>query len=198
MISARKVILIITLAAFAVFGFTAYKVFFYAPDTEIPLGKVNETREYPSEDLPVRLVIPTLQIDTDIQHVGVTAKGNMANPDNFTDVGWYKYGTAPGYIGSAVVAGHVDNALALDGVFKRLHELKEGDDIYIETKGGETLRFRVRRSASYAYDNAPTETIFNTKDVSRLNLITCTGSWLKEFRTYDKRLVVYTELIGRN
>ena len=36
---------------------------------------------------------PALGIDAFVRHVGVNAQGDMATPGNFTDVGWYKYGT---------------------------------------------------------------------------------------------------------
>lgn len=147
-----------------------------------------------AEDLPVRVRIPSLEIDAAVQHVGVKQNGQMANPNNFTDVGWYKYGPAPGYLGSAVMAGHVDNGLSLPGVFKRLSEIRKGDEIVVETKGGETKRFRVSEVTSYPYQEVPAERIFNRADASRLNLITCDGAWIAGEKTYDRRIVVYAEL----
>ena len=54
---------------------------------------------------PARLQIPKLGIDAEVQHVGVTKTGNMAAPNNFTDVSWHKFGTIPGHTGSADMAG---------------------------------------------------------------------------------------------
>ncbi len=144
---------------------------------------------------PARLLIPKLEIDAAVQQLGVTKTGNMAAPDNFTDVSWYKFGTVPGQIGSAVMAGHEDNAISLDGVFKHLEDLEVGDDVYVVTESGERLHFRVVDSQIYPYDKSPLEKIFNTTDKARLNLITCAGDWLPAAKTNDKRLVVYTELV---
>ncbi len=144
---------------------------------------------------PIRLLVPSADIDAAIKGVGVTASGNMATAGNFTDVGWYKYGTVPGMKGSAVMDGHVDNALSLDGVFKHIDGLVPGDDIYVLTDAGNTLHFRVTAADAYDYQSVPIDLIFNDKTGSRLRLITCTGSWVQANKTYDKRLVVTADLL---
>lgn len=141
--------------------------------------------------LPVRLKIPSLSIDAHVQHVGTTQQGNMAAPSNFSDVGWYKHGTVPGMAGSAVIDGHVDNALALPGVFEHLAYAKVGDDIYIETVDGKNLHFRVRAIEVYPYKEVPAKYVFEKTNEARLNLITCDGTWIAGEKTYDKRLIVY-------
>ncbi|MDB5266235.1 MAG: peptidase sortase [Parcubacteria group bacterium] len=144
---------------------------------------------------PTRLAIPSLGIDANVQHVGINAKGNMATPNNFTDVSWYKPGTVPGEIGSAVMAGHVDNGLALSGVFKHLEDLKPGDDVYVTRGDGTTLHFRVDEAILYPYQDVPTSSVFTSADGIHLNLVTCTGDWVPGQKTYDQRLVVYTTLV---
>jgi sortase A len=174
------------------------KGLYFAPNGEVDSGlHASSTQDNSlSASLPERLIIPKLEIDADVQHVGVTATGNMAAPNNFVDVGWYKYGPTPGEKGSAVIAGHEDNALSLDGVFKHLEDLEVGDRIFVEDEKGKRREFKVVEKAIYPYNNSPTEKIFNAKDKARLNLITCAGDWLPEAKTNDKRLVVYTELVN--
>lgn len=181
--------------AMAVFVFTATAVraFLFAPDTEIEVSQTNES-SHTTAQYPVRLRIPVIGVDTDIQEVGVNGKGNMAVPSNYTDTGWYKYGPAPGESGSAVIAGHVNNGLGLSGVFEHLGDLEVGDDIYIERADGKTVHFVVTGSRVYPYTDAPAEVIFNPTGSVRLNLITCEGKWVKEDKTYDQRLVVFTKL----
>lgn len=179
-----------------VFFSTIAGALWYAPDTELPAPEqVVEAREVLPGDHPIRLRIPALGTDAEVQEVGVNAKGNMATPSNFTDVGWYKYGTPPGFTGSAVVAGHVDNGLSLPGVFKNLSTIKIGDDIYVEKKDGTEVRFRVADIQTYPYTDVPREFLFSRSDLPRLNLITCDGAWVRDAKTYDQRLVVYTELV---
>lgn len=180
--------------ALGFFLMTLMRATAYAPDAEIIPPAFSSEAARATSSLPSRLIIPALNIDTKVQHVGIKPNGKMANPNNFSDVGWYKYGTVPGASGSAVMAGHVDNALGLDGIFKHLEKLKTGDEIFVVTRGGARLHFIVTDSEWYPYTEVPIELLFNKKDKPRLNLVTCGGTWIKDARSYDKRLVVFTKL----
>ncbi|MBI2630962.1 class F sortase [Candidatus Nomurabacteria bacterium] len=199
----------IIILAFLVFAIILSNAIFYAPSDEIPLplasvsvtGKIPETSsssiktaEKISEGYPAVLSIPAIKVRAKVEQVGITSKGNMATPRIFRNVGWYKYGAIPGDLGSAVIAGHVDNGLGLGAVFSRLSELKQGDDIYITTDENKTLHFIIAGSEVYDF-NAKAPEIFRGKDGKILRLITCTGTWLKEYRTRDKRLVVSAVLV---
>ena len=196
-LSLRLAVATITLAAGVVFATTLARATLYAPDPDIAsstLAAAAPARDAEPGDLPRRLRIPALGIDAFVRHVGVNSEGNMATPGNFTDAGWYKYGTVPGFAGSAVMDGHVDNALSLDGVFKHLSELKPGDDIYVDTASSTALHFIVREVVSYPAEEVPAERIFKADDAARLNLITCDGTWVQGKKEYDRRLVVYAAL----
>jgi sortase A len=195
--SLRVLIAVLTAAAGVVFMTTLVRTTLYAPDTEVAsstLAALAPAREATPGELPARVRIPSLGIDAKVKHVGVNDKGNMATPGNFQDTGWYKYGTVPGFMGSAVIDGHVDNALALDGVFKNLKDLKPGDSVFIDTASSTPLHFVVERAVSYPTPEIPLEEVFTAKDTARLNLITCTGEWNKDKKEYDSRLVVYAVL----
>jgi LPXTG-site transpeptidase (sortase) family protein len=143
---------------------------------------------------PARIRIPKIGVDAGVADVGLGKTGNMAVPYTFTDAGWYRYGTLPGQMGSAVLDGHVDNGLGTPAVFARLGELEAGDDIYIDTKEGATLHFRVEEAQAYDLQDVPLQKIFNRKDAPRLTLITCEGTWNESQKMYDERRVVYAVL----
>ncbi len=142
--------------------------------------------------VPARIEIPRIGIEVPVQSVGRTKTGAMSSPSNFYEAGWYRDGTRPGEIGSAVIAGHLDNALGISGVFKDLNELSVGDVVNVYDALGEREEFSVVRIAEYSYDDAPLSEIFGRADGVYLNLITCAGEWLRHEQTYSKRLVVYT------
>ncbi len=148
-----------------------------------------------SSELPQNLIIPKLNINARVQHLGVTSTGNMAAPKNFTDASWYKYGTVPGLKGSAVMAAHVDNALGTPAVFYDLPKLQIGDDVYVVDGNGKRLHFRVIGKGLYPWNDSPVEKIFNDSSGKYLNLITCQGEWVAEARSAANRLVVYTQLV---
>jgi LPXTG-site transpeptidase (sortase) family protein len=198
----------IALIAILVLGFTVRRAVYYAPSESdvtppaIVLGTTTTAAAITSETpraqdgaKPSRLLIPSIKVNAAVQYVGVKADGSMGTPAGFKDVAWYKYGPIPGQTGSAVMDGHVDNALALDGVFKHLEDVKVGDDVYVVSKDGTKLHFKVIKTEIYNTKDSPNQKIFADTSGKYLNLITCTGTWVKSDKSYDQRLVVYTELV---
>src|SRR5258708_38380056 len=103
-----------TALALLIFSATVVHALFYAPQPEIAAPALEAKApalKVPPVEYPDRLDIPVLNIDAAVLQVGIARSGHMAVPPNFTDVGWYKYGSLPGQKGSAVMAGHVDNGL---------------------------------------------------------------------------------------
>lgn len=145
---------------------------------------------------PVKLIIPSIGVDAEIQRVGKTSDGKMAVPTNFTDVGWYKLGFYPGTVGNAVIAGHLDNGKGTPAVMNNLSDLRIGEKVYVTNKEGQTLQFVVTGMSLYDYNNAPLDMIFGSSTKAHLNLITCDGVWDDKKKNYDKRLVVFTDFVG--
>jgi sortase A len=145
---------------------------------------------------PLTLRIPVLQVKANIQQVGITAKGNMGIPDNYTDAGWLKTGAKPGQIGNAVMAGHLDTHWFNAGVFRHLKDLKPGDDIYVDTADGSTKHFKVVASKVYDEEGESLAEIFGPANSANLNLITCDGVWNQFVKRYNQRLVVFTQLVN--
>lgn len=146
--------------------------------------------------LPTRLGIPAINVNTNIQHIGVTQSGEMDVPNNTVDVGWFKFGSLPGERGSAVIAGHFNGKDGEKGIFSNLDKLKAGDKIYVEDNKGRAVSFIVRESR--IYDPGYAEEVFsasnNVNDGTHLNLITCDGVWDGNKKSYSKRLVVFADL----
>jgi len=152
----------------------------------------------PADETPVRLAIPALKIETNVQRVGLTASGDMGTPSGrriYRDVAWYKGGAAPGEPGTVVFAGHLDNSLALPAVFYHLDDLAIGDFIIITNYAGEDFSYVVREVAHYSHDAVPLARIFRTEGKEELVLITCGGDWIRDEKTYGKRVAVYAERI---
>ncbi len=189
----RFLIFIIAIVAVVIIAFIAALFFSAHTETvETPLSQTASSQE--TFSLPKTLIIPKLNINTPIESVGITASGDMAVPEKSADVGWYKFGTLPGQVGSAVIAGHLDDFLGLPAIFSKLSTLSVDDDVYVLLENGTTLHFKVTGAKTYPY-TGDTKEVFESSEGTHLNLITCNGSWLKDARNYDKRLVVFTELV---
>lgn len=144
--------------------------------------------------LPVRLEIPSLNINASVEAVGLTADGAMDVPKIVGDVAWFTPGPRPGASGSAVIDGHY--GLLKDGrpsVFDDLSKLKQGDKISVTDDRGVAVTFIVRESRDYD-PSADASDIFTSSDgKAHLNLITCEGIWNKISKSYSQRLVVFAD-----
>ncbi len=141
------------------------------------------------------LRIPSIGVNASMQSVGLTPKGNMGIPTNYTDVAWFTGSAKPGTAGTSIVVGHRDTHIFGPGVFRSLGQLAAGDDVYV-TIDGKEAHFRVVGKRTYKEDTDRIEEITRGDGhTARLNLITCEGTWNQSVRRYDERLVVFTELV---
>ena len=183
------------MAGFAIARDTLARGLFDDPQVEIPIAVeiASSTESVLPGEYPARLLIQKIGVDAAVEDAGVVAGNRMAAPQKFANVAWFKYGTVPGKKGTAVIGGHRDNGFGLDGAFRRLDTLVPGDEIVVVTEEGATLRFTVEKTAIYSYTEK-LDALFATTTDARLNLITCTGRWIKTAAqgwTFDRRLVVY-------
>lgn len=147
-----------------------------------------------SNDLPVRLIIPSINVDASIQQIGQTPEGTMDVPNNTSDVGWYKFGAVPGQNGTAIIDAHVDDANGLPAVFGHLYTLKEGDSIIVQNDKNKSIYFTVKKVTTFSVNDKVSD-IIGKDDGAHLDLITCTGSWDMSKKTYTQRLIVSADLV---
>ncbi len=150
----------------------------------------------PMSDPPVRLQIPVIGVDTEIEPVGVSQSGDLNTPQKnpWDTAGWYSAGPSPGERGSAVIDGHLDRTGGDPAVFWNLKNLQAGDEIRVVHHSGKISLFRVQRAASYPPKGAPLQAIFGAGGGHYLNLITCAGDWIPSEHQTTLRMVVYSEL----
>jgi LPXTG-site transpeptidase (sortase) family protein len=149
----------------------------------------------PSVGVPVRLKIPSINVNAAITEVGLAPDGSMGVPKKPHDTAWYDLGPRPGEIGSAVIAGHVNWLYGATGAFGRLKSLKPGARLNVQDGSGSVVSFVVRTSQSYAANADATDIFSSTDGLAHLNLITCDGTWDKRAGQYTKRLVVFADKV---
>lgn len=185
------------IAAVAIAGVTLTNALVYDasddPEIEVPqTAVIEDLGPATPQEYPDRIRIPAIALAAKVEHVGIAKSGRMAVPRAYANAGWFKHGTVPGRVGSAVIAGHVDNGFGLAAAFKKLKELEPGDEIFIRRADGTELRFAVESVKSYPLQNVPKD-IFTKNGSARLTLITCDGELIKTTNqglTYDRRLIV--------
>lgn len=139
---------------------------------------------------PVRVEVPTVQIDAQLVELGLDSDGALEVPSDFDTAGWWHGGAKPGETGSAVIAGHVDSYNG-PAAFFSLGDVQPGDEIIVHGEDGTTLSFRVDRVAQHSKERFPTQRVYGPTDQPTLRLITCAGSFDHARREYSDNLIVY-------
>lgn len=143
---------------------------------------------------PARLRIPAIEVTAAVGPLGLAADGTMQPPPGNDLAGWYAGSPAPGALGPAVIAGHVDSRHG-PAVFFRLRELRPGDRVLVDRVDGTTAVFRVDLLERHPKAAFPTGWVYGDIDHAGLRLITCTGRFDRAAGSYRDNLIAYASLV---
>ncbi|MGY4922310.1 class F sortase [Streptomyces sp. 900105755] len=145
---------------------------------------------------PVRLRIPAIGVDTPLLRLGLAADGTVQVPPVTAHdrAGWYRYSPTPGQTGPSVILGHVTVGAYGDGVFRRLAELRRGEQAVARLENGRAAVFTVDRVRTVAKAAFPTEDVYGDVDRPELRLITCGGP--RGGDGYLDNVIVFATLTG--
>ncbi|MCX4761980.1 class F sortase [Streptomyces sp. NBC_01275] len=145
---------------------------------------------------PDRIRIPGIRVDAPLTGLGLTPGGSLDVPPAARKnlAGWYEAGTTPGESGTAIVAGHVDNA---DGpaVFYSLGAVRKGAPIEVDRRDGSVALFTVDAVEVYQAHDFPDEKVYGAARRPELRVITCGGGYSKA-TGYQGNVVVFAHLTG--
>lgn len=156
------------------------------------------TRQFaPLSEVPGRLIIDKIDVDAEIESLGLDEQGRMAAPVTNEGVGWYD---------QSAKAGETELAVLLDGhygignkpgVFRRLDELQLGDRIKVQGAAGTVLEYKVVETTKQNISDVDMrKALFPYRaGVQSLTIITCEGTYDASQATYDKRTVLYAERV---
>jgi len=145
---------------------------------------------------PDRVRIPSIKVDAPLMGLGLTPQGSLdvPPPQKKNLAGWYEAGTTPGERGTAIMAGHVDNAEG-PAVFYDLGALTKGRTIDIDRRDGSVAVFTVDAVEVYDAQAFPDEKVYGAADRPELRVITCGGGYSKK-TGYRGNVVVFAHLTG--
>ena len=138
---------------------------------------------------PVGLRIDEIFVDDPVRAVGLEDDGELEVP-GATEIGWYRYGAAPGRPGATVLAAHV-TWNGDYGPFLNLGDLAPGDRVSVGLEDGTERTYEVIERTMYDKDELPRERIWRTTGDETLVLITCGGDFNPDIRRYRQNIVVY-------
>jgi hypothetical protein len=145
---------------------------------------------------PDRIRIPAIHVNAPLMELKLTSTGSLDVPPAAKKnlAGWYEAGTTPGETGTAIVAGHVDNA---DGpaVFYDLGALKKGNTIELDRLDGAVALFTVDAVEVYQASHFPDQKVYGAARRPELRVITCGGGYSRS-TGYQGNVVVFAHLTG--
>jgi LPXTG-site transpeptidase (sortase) family protein len=147
-----------------------------------------------ARSIPLRITIPKISVHSNLMQLGLKKDGTLQVPPAAFPAGWYTGAPTPGQQGPAVIVGHIHwNARA--GVFARLAELKQDDQITVLRTDGKSVLFEVTSVKLYAKSHFPTALVYGNVDDAELRLITC-GGYDKVAHKYEANLVVFARVVS--
>ncbi|MGI5837794.1 MAG: class F sortase [Chloroflexota bacterium] len=153
-------------------------------DVESPRATPTPVPTYGS---PIRMVIPSIELDSRVVAVGIV---NDVYESSWWDVGWHRDSAPLGSPGNTIFNGHVETIDA-GRVFARLHQLQQGDMIYLYSP---THRTDWVVGSSERVANTEHSFVAPTEDV-RLTLYTCEGQFDWGTRRYSHYRVVIAQFV---
>jgi LPXTG-site transpeptidase (sortase) family protein len=162
-------------------------------DDETPVAPAVIENYQVAADLPRTLIVQKLGIKARVLPMGVNADGSMQAPVNINDSGWYNASAKPGTKGATVIDAHASGA-SRHGLFAYLDTLKAGDTLSIEKGDGQLLNYEVTATETVPMNDVDMRKVLTPQGTAEgMNLITCTGTWLPDQKTYNHRVIVYTK-----
>lgn len=144
--------------------------------------------------VPVRLLIPAIEVDTPVIRLGLAPDGTVEVPPvtEHDRAGWYRHSPTPGQTGPSVILGHVTVGPYGDGVFRRLARLRRGERIEARLENGTTAEFTVDSVRTVAKADFPANDVYGNVNRPALRLITCGGPRTGE--EYRDNVIVFATL----
>lgn len=168
--------------------------------TAVPVSRVGGDLVQPVTGMrPVGVRIPSIGVDADVRAVGIARDGQVAIPADISEVGWFRWGSAPGSpSGSVVLVGHLDSATQPGlGALAYLRTLDTGAIVEVATANGQVWRYQVVAREAIDKTRLPLADLFFRGGRPRLTLVTCGGTFDAGTASYDSTVVVTALPVAR-
>ena len=149
--------------------------------------------------VPTRVRIPAIGVNAPLTALSLGSDGKLAAPPDGDRnlAGWYRAGTSPGSIGTAIIAGHVDTHQG-PAVFYGLGALKKGNTIEVDRADHVDAVFTIDAVEAYAATDFPDRKVYAPANRPELRLITCGAGFDKKRQQYLGNVVVFAHMTGNH
>jgi hypothetical protein len=162
-----------------------------AAPTTVPIPAPVLGTEAPGKQYaPLRIQIPAIGASAPVDPLGLNRDGTLAVPTDFQRAGYYTGRPVPGAKGPAIIVAHVDSKSG-PAVFKRLRELKPGDEVVVTRADRSDVIFVVDRVESHPKNKFPTSAVYDPTPDATLRLVTCGGSFDRKSGHYRDNVIAF-------
>jgi len=144
---------------------------------------------------PVQVMIPAIGVESSLVNLGLNADGTLEVPVDYERAGWFTGGNYPGDPTGppGLIAGHVDDYTG-PAIFYELSSLVAGDEIHVVRADNTVAVFAVTATAQFPKNEFPADQVYAPVPGSEIVLITCTGEFNEDARSYLDNFVVRAAL----
>lgn len=188
-VKSKVIAMVASICAMLVFGELTISII---PDRSAkPFVAAIETTQ-PQEEvitsIPVRMRIPALSLDYEVQSMGADRSGTMMIAPYREVISWFDRSAIPGNEGNSIFGGHNTWGGVKSRLFN-LYDVRIGDELEIDYADGTTLRFRLESVFIYRLKSSPADLIMDVGGEARVTLITCKWPYNRRIGTSDHRIV---------
>jgi hypothetical protein len=152
-----------------------------APSVALPLAA----------SAPAGIDVPAIGVTRDsIMKLGFNADRSLQVPPDAVTVGWFSRGAAPGAVGPAVFASHINYA-GKKGGFADIRKLTAGDEVVVHRADRTSVAFTVDRVERASKQAFPTAAVYGPTTRPEIRLITCGGAFDASTRNYEDNIIVF-------
>lgn len=144
---------------------------------------------------PVRLYSTEVEIDIQVNPVGVQADGMLDVPSDWFSGGWYRKSAKPGQEGNVIIDGHYDTNTGSPAAFWNLKKIEVNDKVVVVDEFGKEHVYVVEEIHHLDISKDNRLDVLNKSLGKTLTLITCGGVWDANAGTYNKRLIIKARII---
>jgi len=139
------------------------------------------------------LILPTYGVRSKIVAEGVNAKSrSVVVPLDPRLVGWFRRGSQPGEVGTALFFGH----RARNGAFWHVPDMKKGTRIQVKGLNGVMTSWKVTSLQTIPKNYLP-QTLFKIDGPPRLALVTCGGDFDYRMRHYRDNVIAWADPVKK-
>jgi sortase (surface protein transpeptidase) len=144
-----------------------------------------------ASSVPTGIEVPAIHVTRDsIMKLGFNEDRTLQVPPDAATVGWFSRGAAPGTVGPAVFASHINYA-GKKGGFADIGQLAAGDEVTVHRADGTSVVFTVDRVTRASKQAFPTAAVYGPTTRPEIRLITCGGTFDASTRNYEDNVIVF-------